>query len=449
MRASTTRSRRRNSSSRLGCRLKGATEGVVLVLKRRRNILILVGVVVVIAAAVIGNLGLDRKDRTEVSVDEVERGTLVATVSGPGRVRAETTVQLSSSLMGRVVDLGVDEGDVVERGQFLLRLEDVYYRSQVEQARARLERSEAERATAERELSDALEQFELSLISDKERDDFETRAVAYRQSCAEAAASLRAASDQLDKTVFHSPIAGVVTRLNVEKGENVVSGLMNQPGTVIMTISDLSNMEVEVEIDETDIVDVEIGQLAEIDVEALIDTLLPGRVTEVGNSGLTSMAGTQEEVTNFLVTVLVAETHASLRPGMTATVEVVTAEHEDVLNVPIQAVASRTASELEEEADGDKDGDKDGDQVKPKRKRSEREEEKEIEGVFIIDDEEQARFVPVETGIADELSIEVTGDLEEGQKIVSGPYKVLRKLKNGEDLKVDEEEEKSSEETEE
>ena len=418
-------------------------------LKKRRNILILVGVVVVIAAAVIGNLGLDRKDRTEVSVDEVERGTLVATVSGPGRVRAETTVQLSSSLMGRVVDLGVDEGDVVERGQFLLRLEDVYYRSQVEQARARLERSEAERATAERELSDALEQFELSLISDKERDDFETRAVTYRQSCAEAAASLRAASDQLDKTVFHSPIAGVVTRLNVEKGENVVSGLMNQPGTVIMTISDLSNMEVEVEIDETDIVDVEIGQLAEIDVEALIDTLLPGRVTEVGNSGLTSMAGTQEEVTNFLVTVLVAETHASLRPGMTATVEVVTAEHEDVLNVPIQAVASRTASELEEEADGDKDGDKDGDQVKPKRKRSEREEEKEIEGVFIIDDEEQARFVPVETGIADELSIEVTGDLEEGQKIVSGPYKVLRKLKNGEDLKVDEEEEKSSEETEE
>ncbi len=277
------------------------------------------------------------------------------------------------------------------------------------------------------------------------RDDFETRAVAYRQSCAEAAASLRAAADQLDKTVFHSPIDGIVTRLNVEEGENVVSGLMNQPGTVILTISDLSHMEVEVEIDETDIVDIEMGQFAEIDVEALMDTLLPGRVTEVGNSGLTSMAGTQEEVTNFLVTVLLDETHPGLRPGMTATVEIVTAEHEGVLNVPIQAVASRTESELDEEADGDKDGD----ESKPKRKRSEREEETEIEGVFIIDDEDQARFVPVETGIADELSIEVTGDLEEGQKVVSGPYKVLRKLKNGEDLKVDEEEEKSSEETEE
>ncbi|MCK4916262.1 MAG: efflux RND transporter periplasmic adaptor subunit, partial [Candidatus Eisenbacteria sp.] len=265
-------------------------------------------------------------------------------------------------------------------------------------------------------------------------------AIAYRQSCAEAAASLRAALDQLDKTVFHSPIDGIVTRLNVEEGENVVSGLMNQPGTVILTISDLSHMEVEVEIDETDIVDIEMGQFAEIDVEALVDTLLPGRVTEVGNSGLTSMAGTQEEVTNFLVTVLLDETHPGLRPGMTATVEIVTAEHEGVLNVPIQAVASRTESELLEEADDDQD--------KPKRKRSEREEEAEIEGVFIIDDEDQARFVPVETGIADELSIEVTGDLEEGQKVVSGPYKVLRKLKNGEDLKVDEEEEKSSEETE-
>ena len=414
-------------------------------LKKRRNILILVGVVVVIAAAVIGNLGLDRKDRTEVSVEEVERGTLVATVSGPGRVRAETTVQISSSLMGRVVDLGVDEGDVVERGQFLLRLEDVYYRSQVEQARARVERTEAECATAERELSDALEQFALSHISEKERDDFETRAVAYRQSCAEVRASLRAASDQLGKTVFHSPIDGIVTRLNVEEGENVVSGLMNQPGTIILTISDLSHMEVEVEIDETDIVDVEMGQFVEIDVEALIDTLLPGRVTEVGNSGITSMAGTQEEVTNFLVTVLLDQTHSGLRPGMTATVEIVTAEHEDVLNVPIQAVASRTESELAEEADGDKDTD----ESKPKRKRSEREEEAEIEGVFVIDDEDQARFVPVETGIADELSIEVTGDLEEGQKVVSGPYKVLRKLKNGEDLKVEEEEEKSSKETEE
>jgi HlyD family secretion protein len=236
-----------------------------------------------------------------------------------------------------------------------------------------------------------------------------------------------------------------VTRLNVEEGENVVSGLMNQPGTVILTISDLSHMEVEVEIDETDIVDIEMGQFAEIDVEALMDTLLPGRVTEVGNSGLTSMAGTQEEVTNFLVTVLLDETHPGLRPGMTATVEIVTAEHEGVLNVPIQAVASRTEAELEEEA-GD---DKDADESKPKRKRSEREEEPEIEGVFIIDDEDQARFVPVETGIADELSIEVAGELEEGQKVVSGPYKVLRKLKNGEDLKVDEEEEKSSEETEE
>lgn len=413
--------------------------------KKRRNILILVVVVVVIAAALIGNLGIDRKDRTEVTVDEVEVGTLVARVSGPGRVRAETTVQISSSVMGRIVDLGVDEGDVVERGQFLLRLEDIYYRSRVEQAGARLEQADAQCVTAERDLSDAEEQFAQSHISEKERDEFLAQATIYREACEEARAALRAASDELDKTVFHSPISGVVTRLNVEEGENVVTGTMNAPGTVIMTISDLSNMEVEVEIDETDIVDVRIGQEAEIDVEALIDTTFAGTVTEVGNSGITSMAGTQEEVTNFMVTVRVDEAHEALRPGMTATVEVVTAEHVDALNVPIQAVASRTPSELEETAgdEGEEEEEK-----KPKGRRSDREEEEEIEGVFIVDENDQAQFVPVTTGIADELSIEVTGDLTEGQKIVSGPYKVLRKLKNGEDLKV-EDDEGSSDETEE
>jgi HlyD family secretion protein len=412
---------------------------------KRRNILIAIVVVVVLAGAIIGNLGLDRKDRTDVTVDEVERGTLVAKVSGPGRVRAETKVQISSTVMGRITELAVDEGDVVEKGQFLLRLDDIYYRSQVNQARARVSRTKAECATAERNLSDANAQFELNHISEKERDDIEARAVAARQGCAEAEAALAAVSDQLDKTEFYSPMNGVVTRLNVEEGENVVTGTMNAPGTVIMTISDLASMEVEVEIDETDIVDVEIGQSAEIEVEALTDTLLQGVVTEVGNSGITSMAGTQEEVTNFLVTVLVTDTHAALRPGMTATVEVITAEHVDALNVPIQAVVSRTESELEERA-GDEEEDDEAD--RPKKKRSEREDEDEIEGVFVVDENDQAQFVRVTTGIADELSIEVTGELEEGQKLVSGPYKVLRKLKIGEDLKV-EEEEKSGEETEE
>jgi HlyD family secretion protein len=401
--------------------------------KKKRNILIVVIAVVVVAGAVIGNLGIERKDRTDVTVDEVERGTLVAKVSGPGRVRAETKVQISSIVMGRIEDLAVDEGDVVERGQFLLRLDDTYYRSQVEQAKARVERAKAECTTTEREFSDAQAQFELNHISEKERDDIEARAIAARQSCAEAEAALEAASDQLEETVFFSPMDGVVTRLNVEEGENVVTGTMNAPGTVIMTISDLASMEVEVEIDETDIVDVRIGQPAEIEVEAIADTVLAGVVTEVGNAGITSMEGTQEEVTNFLVTVLVTDAHPSLRPGMTATVEIVTAKHEDALNVPIQSIITRTPSELEEKADGEEEAET------AKKKRTEREEEEEIEGVFVVDDNDQAQFVPVTTGIADELSIEVTGNLEEGQKVVAGPYKVLRKLKNGEDLKVEEE----------
>jgi len=416
-------------------------------MRKKRNLLILAGLAAVIVITLVMNLGVERKDRTEVTVDEVERGTLTAKVSGPGRVRAETTVQISSSVMGRIVELAVEEGDAVERGQLLMRLDDVYYRSQVDQAKARVERTSAESSMAARELADAEEQFSRQHISEKEHDDFTAIAATYRQAHQEARAALRAAEDQLDKTVFHSPIDGVVTRLNVEEGENVVTGTMNAPGTVIMTLSDLSDMEVEVEIDETDIVDVKIGQGAEIDVEALADTTLSAVVTEVGNSGITSMAGTQEEVTNFLVTVLVNEAHERLKPGMTATVEIITAVHDSVLNVPIQSVVSRAPSELEKE-EGDEEEGGGEETAKSRRKRSEREEEEEIEGVFVVTDDDQALFVPVETSIADELSIEVTGDLEDGQRVISGPYKVLRTLKNGTDLKI-KEEEKSSEETEE
>ncbi len=409
--------------------------------KKRRNTLILLGVAVIVVVSLIVSQGIERKDRTEVTVDRVERGTIVAKISGPGRVRAETKVQISSSLMGRIVELRVDEGDRVEGGQLLLRLEDVWYRSLVEQAGARLERARAELTTAARDLKDADEQFAKSLISEREYSDLVVRESTYAHAVEEARASLRAAEDQLEKTVFHSPIDGVVTRLNVEEGENVVTGTMNQPGTVIMTISDLSHMEVEVEVDETDIIDVAIGQSAEVDVEALADTLLAGTVTEVGNSGLASMAGTEQEVTNFLVTVLVDKAHPGLKPGMTATVDILTATHEDALNVPIQSVVSRTPSELEK-----KDEDENGEQEKRKR-RSERDEEDEIEGVFVVTEDDQALFVPVVTGIADELSIEVEGDLEDDQRIVSGPYKVLRTLKNEQDLKV-EEESGSSDETE-
>lgn len=406
-------------------------------MRKKRNLLILAGLAAIIVITLVMNLGVERKDRTEVTVDDVERGTITARVSGPGRVRAETTVQISSIVMGRIEELAVEEGDEVEKGQLLLRLDDVYYRSQVDQARARVERTQAENTKAQRELRDAEEQYSRQLISEKERDDLSAVAQMYQQAYHEARAALRAAEDQLDETVFHSPIDGIVTRLNVEEGENVVTGTMNAPGTVIMTLSDLSSMEVEVEIDETDIVDVEMGQRAEIEVEALADTTLGAVVTEVGNSGITSMAGTQEEVTNFLVTVLVDEAHALLKPGMTATVEIITAVHDSVLNVPIQSVVSRAPSELEEKEAGE-DGDSE-EASKPKRKRSEREEEKEIEGVFMVTDEDQALFVPVRTSIADELSIEVEGDLEEGQRVVSGPYKVLRTLKNGTDLKIEEE----------
>lgn len=415
-------------------------------LKKKRNLFILIAVAAVVGISLAANFRMERKDRVEVTADQVERGTITAKVSGPGRVRAETTVQVSSSVMGRVVKLGVHEGDVIEKGQFLLQLDDVYYRSQVEQAQAQVERAKTQLATAERDLSHVEDQFEQSLVSEKERDDARALAATCREAEGEALAGLRASQDQLDKTVFRSPIRGVVSRLNIEEGENVVTGTMNQPGTVIMTLSDLSTMEVEVEIDETDVVDVTLGQKAEITVDALGDTVLQGTVTEVGNSGITSMAGTQEEVTNFLVKVAVENAHSELKPGMTATVDIVTAVHENVLNVPIQSVVARTPSDLEKEKQGNAKEKKKGESEKPKKKRTDQEKEKEIEGVFVATKDGNAEFVTVTTGIADELSIEVAGALEEGQKVISGPYKVLRTLKNGQALKIKEEEKKKEKE---
>jgi multidrug efflux pump subunit AcrA (membrane-fusion protein) len=159
----------------------------------RRKLIIPIVIVLVVVGAIIANQGIDRKEKVDVTVDEVERGTLVSKVSGPGRVRAETTVQVSSSVMARIEELAVDEGDVIEQGQFLMRLDDIWYSSQVEQASARVERATAELTTVERELNDAESQYERDLISEKERDDFVARAVMYRKARQEARAALRAA----------------------------------------------------------------------------------------------------------------------------------------------------------------------------------------------------------------------------------------------------------------
>jgi HlyD family secretion protein len=247
-----------------------------------------------------------------------------------------------------------------------------------------------------------------------------------REEVARARGALDAAADNVRKCRFVAPFDGVVSALNVEAGEVVITGTMNNPGTQILTVSDLSRMLVRADVDETDVVDLRLGQPAKITVDALPDTSYPGIVTEIGNTAKRSITSTVEGQTNFEVKVVFEQDVPEVRPGMTADVEIETATHRNTLGVPIQAVVVRTERELqtagkrhERRADGDAIAAVDD--TIGKR-------DKEITGVFVVR-QGTAVFVPVRTGIASETEIEVLGDLQAGEIVVGGPYKALRELK--------------------
>jgi HlyD family secretion protein len=234
---------------------------------------------------------------------------------------------------------------------------------------------------------------------------------------------------------------GMVTALNAEVGEIVLTGTMNNPGTVIMIISDMSETQAEVEVDETDVASVKVGQDAKIEIDAFPDTLFKGKVTEIGQTARISGLGTQDQVTNFLVKVMLLDTIPALRPGMSATVDITTNFHPKVLSLPIQAVVMKeekadTLKEKKEGALASTDSNKTKDEKKKK--------EKEVQGVFVIQDG-RAKFVKVKTGIADQQNIEILSGINEGDQVVTGSYKILRTLKDGDKVKIEKKVEKKEE----
>jgi HlyD family secretion protein len=231
---------------------------------------------------------------------------------------------------------------------------------------------------------------------------------AFRHQIQQAEASLKSTLDSLSKTVYNSPIDGIITSLRVEEGEVAVIGTMNNPGTVLMTIADLSEMEVEVEVDETDVVGVELGQPADIKVDALPDQTLKGTVTEIGSSAIAKLTTSQQESRDFQVTITLSDPPGSLKPGLSASADIITAEKKDVLAVPISALVLRE---------------------KPEAATEDREKADE-EGVYVMESS-RARFQPVTKGIMGGLLIEVSSGLREGQEVIVGPYNTLRELRDG------------------
>jgi HlyD family secretion protein len=428
----------------------------------RRKALVGIGVVAVLGAATAITLTRGEGRGVEVRMEAIQRRDLEATVTASGNIRARRSVDMSSDVSARVAALEVQEGRDVEQGQVLLRLD----RTQLEAARARAEaglsqaRAQAAQQQAnllrgrrEHERAASLWARDSLLVSRQQVENAETdlevaraNAEAAGFAVEQAQASLAEAQDRLSKTVFRAPMSGKVTRLNVEEGETVVVGTMNNAGSLVLTISDLSVVEAVVQVDETDVPDIELGDAARVEIDALPGRVFAGVVTEIGNSAIrppsSQQATGQQQAIDFEVVITLDPTDASLRPDLSATAEIVTDVRPRALAVPIIALTVRQDSSAARRGaagqDGERgadneaaevDGDEPGGDGEPGEDQ-EASEVEEVEGVFVVSGG-TVRFRPVEIGIAGEEYFEIVGGLEQGDTVVAGPYQTIRQLRDG------------------
>ena len=395
--------------------------------RRRKKLILFFLVIAVIVVIIIFNLQSQREKSIKVSVEKVQRHDLTSVISASGEVRPKKSVNISSQIAGRVILIGVEEGQQVMAGNFLLKLESTQYEANADRDRARIQslRADQIRAEAVKNRDDGfykrqIKLFDAELISTETLESAKANYEISKANCdailyqiKQAQASLESTLDVLKKTEYYAPIDGIITSLRVEEGETALVGTMNNPGTVLMTIADLSVMEVEVEVDETDVVGVRIGQTSEVKIDAYPDKTIMGTVTEIGSSALLTTV-TADESKDFKVVVTLEDPPSDLKPGLSASADIIIAKKEDVLAVPISALV-----------------------LKDKVTDNENAENEQEEGVFIVQ-ESRVKFVPTQKGIMGELLIEITSGLNEGQDVVVGPYSALRLLKENTLIKVEE-----------
>ena len=436
---------------------------------------ILVAVVIVLAVAAIIAFTIIRAQSgyTKVITGKVVREDLVSTVSGTGQIKPKTYVNLGATAFGRITHLYVKEGEKVHRGEEVASIENVQQGANVEGQKASISAAETDIAadiaaekTQEANVAHAkadLEQKHLDFDRAKglyaaqvmSKQDYDAKKAAYDLAVATLAqsnaavaqakaqtesarghlttqeATLRANIDLLGKTVAIAPFDGIVTNLPVREGETVVEGIQNAEGSTLMTLADMSVITAEVKVDETDIVNVAVGQTADVTVDALPGKVFKGHVTEVGDQALLRSTGVatsqttsgQEEAKDFKVVITLDNPSDELRPGLSTTAKIQTARKDDVVAIPIQALALRAP-----EVHG------------LKRALPAKAPQKEVQGVFVVSDMKgklRAHFVPVTTGITGTTDIEVTSGLKPGDEIVTGTFHVLRDLKDNALVKRD------------
>lgn len=400
-------------------------------MKKRSKIIIIVGVLILVVVIVLLNLFRSGEKVYTVEADKVKKGDLASVVSGSGKVQAKKDVKIGATVPGLIISLPVKDGDIIKKGQLLVQIDPSEYRSAVAQATAQLNSAKAnfEQARLLHERQQKL--FEKSLTSKEQYDASLTQYNVAKAQYDQSQASLRQAEDLLAKTTITAPMDGKITELLKKEGEMVTGATYNP--TEIMTISDLSAFEVEVEVDETDIAETRLTQEAKIKIDAFPDTSFKGEVSEIGNTAKVTGYGTQDQVVNFLVKVLILDEVKGIKPGMSASVDITTASHKDVLNIPIAAVVMR-----EEKKDSLNTKSKEGKSealASSVKEEKDKKKKKEIEGVFLVE-KGRAKFVPVKSGIADQQNMEIVSGLKENDQIITGSYKILRTLKDGDKIKI-------------
>jgi len=402
--------------------------------KSRKKLWIILGVVVVIAALVVANIMTNRGPKGQkVDVTLAKVDSLTQTVTASGKIQPKVEVKISANVSGKILELGAEEGDMVKEGQLLVRIEDENYSAQLEQMRYSLASAVASLDEAKSKLKRAKELHAQNLASDADLEAADAAVKRLEADVDRMRANVAQADDQLNKTRIYSPISGTVTRLNKEVGEMAIGATFSQD--VIMVVSKLDQMEVDVEVNENDVVLIENGDRVKIEVFAMPDTSFHGVVTEIAHSGVVRNQGSAEEVTNFNVTVAVTDSVPELRPGMSATVEIVTATRPHTLVLPQEAVAVRTWSQEERKAKEARGGDqkkkdKEGDDNMMNNNLGTAKEEP-VEVVFVVKND-TAWAQKVRLGIYSDTHFEILEGIKKGDTVITGPFRLLsRELHSG------------------
>jgi len=445
-----------------------------------KKIAIGAGVAVLLAAIIGFTVYQSHKNVVTVQTGAVRREDLTSIVSASGEIKPKVYANIGANAFGKITKLYVREGDHVKKGQLLAQLENVQPTADLNASRASVDAAETDAAAATAGLNTALadlnraksdaEKAQLdwtrtqglykdALIAksdyDSQRAAWQTAQAGLAQAQAKVAqakaqedsaerhialnrANLTHAADVLQKTTYAAPFNGIITNLPVREGETVVIGIQNSLGSTLMTIADMSVITAEVEVDETDIVNVQMGQPAEVSIDAIPKQTFKAVVTEIGDNAIVRSTGVStsqqttasQEAKDFKVVVTLENPPSEVRPGLSATAKITTASRSNVVSIPIQALTIRRKADLQAAS-----GEKDSVQAAAPQNEASKDSKEEIQGVFVIRNR-KAEFVPVGTGIAGTTDIEVLSGLKEGDEVVTGSYKVLRTLRPGASVKV-------------